>query len=407
MSRPGRQPAATSEAPGVSPPPPAPPPRLWNRTFALACLVNFTTWLAAYVLFGTVTLYAVQLGVPETQVGWFPASASACGLVGQLAGGRLLLRYRRSALLRLAPFVLGAGALLALLVPAPPALLATCALFGIGYGLLQSTTVVLATEVAPPARRGQAIGLYGTFTTLAVLIAPPTGVALLQQLGGRAVFTLTLMLTLVTLGCGLLVREPPRRRLEAAGPAAHLPPLVYFAALALGGMTATWGTVLAFLPVYALTLGLHNPGLYFSVQGLGVLALRMASGGLSDRYGRLQVLVPAMALVTLSIWGLALHPPVPLLLLLALLYGVGYSAVHPTTMALADDVSPPATRGLALAVVGGAFSIGVGSGAIAMGYVLERSSYETTFLVAGCFPLLTTSLLLWRWRAYSRARAAG
>ncbi len=70
-------------------------------------------------------------------------------------------------------------------------------------------------------------------------------------------------------------------------------PLVYFAGLALFGMTATWGTVNAFVPLYAPGLGLGNPGVYFVLQGIGVLSLRMVAGGLSDRFGRMQVLVPA------------------------------------------------------------------------------------------------------------------
>jgi MFS family permease len=173
------------------------------------------------------------------------------------------------------------------------------------------------------------------------------------------------------------------------------------------GMTATWGAVLAFLPLYALGLGLANPGLYFTVQAVGVLTLRMAAGGLSDRFGRVQVLLPALLLVTLGVAGLALHPAVPLLLLLALVYGVGYSAIHPTTIAVADDVSTNATRGMALGLVGGMFSIGVGAGAASMGYVLQRTSYETMFLTASVIPLLAGAVFVWCWQRSQRPAAVG
>jgi MFS family permease len=133
------------------------------------------------------------------------------------------------------------------------------------------------------------------------------------------------------------------------------------------------------------------------VQAIGVLSLRAATGRLSDRLGRIQVLVPASLLVAIGVWGLALHPSVPLLLALALLYGLGYSAIHPTTMALADDVSTTTTRGPAFAVVGSAFSVGTGVGSLAMGYVLAHSSFEMTFLVAGFIPLVATGLCAWRW----------
>ncbi|HZR98636.1 MAG TPA: MFS transporter [Chloroflexota bacterium] len=379
--------------------------RLWTPLFALACLSNFTTWVAGYMLLGTLTLNAVALGAPEGQVGLYPACSSIFALIMQLVGGRLLVRAPRTLLMRLGPLLMIAATLLALAALSAPVLFAVVILFASGYSIAQSAAMVLVTETAPPARRGQAVGLYGTFTTLGVLIGPASGVALLQQLGGRSVFAVMLLMAVAALVSALLIREPPRRQTRAGEGSLRLHPRAYAAAGAMFGMTATWGTVLAFLPLYALGLGLGNPGLYFTVQALGVLSLRMVAGSLSDRFGRVQVLVPAMTLVALGVAGLALHPSLPLLMLLALLYGVGYSAIHPTTIAVADDVSTNATRGMALGLVGGMFSIGVGTGAATMGYVLQRTSYETMFLVASSIPVVATVLFVWSWRTFPKPSA--
>jgi MFS family permease len=382
----------------------------WSgRAFALACVVNFAAWTAGYVLLGTLALYAVGLGVPEAQVGWYPACCSVFGLLGQLTSGRYQASARRLWFWRGPPLVMAGASLVGAAVASPAALFVVCGLFGLSYGALQTTALVVATEAAPPARRGQAVGMYGTFTTLGVLIGPPLGVAVLQHGGGTALFALAFALGLVTVAITLGVPLPAARRAAAGATRAPLHPLVYFAAVALFGMTATWGTIVAFVPLYAPTLGLENPGWYFSVQAVGVLLLRAATGRLSDRLGRIQVLVPATVLVAVGVWGLALHPSVPMLLALALCYGLGYSAIHPTTMALADDVSTPANRGPAFAVVGAAFSVGSGTGALTMGYVLAHSSFETTFLVAGVVPLVATGLCVWRWWTYPawRRRASG
>ena len=371
-----------------------------SRGFALACSVNFVAWTAGYLLLGTLALYAVSLGVPDAQVGWYPACCSVFGLIGQLTSGRFQASRRRVWFWRGPPVVMATASLVGVLFASPAALFAVCGLFGLSYGALQTTALVVATEAAPPARRGQAVGMYGTFTTLGVLIGPPLGVGVLQQGGGMALFALTFVLGLATLAITVALPLPAARRAPAGAPRERLHPLVYFAAVALFGMTATWGTILAFVPLYAPTLGLENPGWYFSAQAVGVLLLRAATGRLSDRFGRIQVLVPATLLVAVGVSGLALHPAVPLLLALALCHGLGYSAIHPTTMALADDVSTPATRGPAFAVVGAAFSVGSGTGALAMGYVLAHSSFETTFLVAGVIPLVATGLCAWRWWSY-------
>jgi MFS family permease len=375
-------------------------PRLWSRAFALACLLSLTIWTAAYTFLGVLALHALALGVPETALGLFPAASTACGLAAQLGGGRLLARGPRTRLVRVGPALLAAGALLAGAVPSPVALFLACLLLGSGYGLAQTGAVVLTTEVAPPARRGEAIGIYGTFTTLAVLVGPPTGVALLQGSGSGAAFALTLAMAAAALAAGWALREPPARATVPPQAPARLHPLVYFAALTLAGMSVTWGTVLTFLPAYALGLGLANPGLYFSAQALAVVALRALTGRLSDRLGRVRLLLPATLLVAAGVAALALHPPVWLLLLSALVYGIGYAAFHPTTIGLADDVSTPTTRGTALGLVGGAFSVGVGSGAVTMGWVLGHSSYETMFLIAASVPLGTTAALALAARRY-------
>jgi MFS family permease len=92
------------------------------------------------------------------------------------------------------------------------------------------------------------------------------------------------------------------------------------------------------------------------------------------------------------------------LLLLALLYGLGYATIHPASLALAADVSTASRRSTALVLVGSTFGVGVAVGAVLMGVVLGHSSYETMFLVAGLLPVLATSALVWQWIAHGGKR---
>src|SRR5919109_5429257 len=93
--------------------------RLWTRLFALTCLSNFTTWVAGYMLLGTLTLNAVALGAPEAQVGLYPACSSIFALASQLLGGRLLVRLPRTLLMRLGPLLMVAATLLGLVALSP------------------------------------------------------------------------------------------------------------------------------------------------------------------------------------------------------------------------------------------------------------------------------------------------
>jgi MFS family permease len=386
-----------------------------------------------YCLFGAFPLYVVQLGGAPADAGLVTGAVPLTSFFTQMALASRLARLPRVAVLAAAPLVLPIGIAAALLVTEPRLLVITSIIFGTGYTTFQTAATTLAADVTPPARRGEALGVYGSFTTVALAVGPTLGIALLQAFGIGATFLAATLLGIAAIALSVGVRAPlpapsatgdlrqstpdatrDSRQSGAAAlgaattPAAHtkrrLDPIVYFSMFVNAGLTFTHGVLIAFLPLYARSIGMDNPGLFYTVFAMAAVFVRAIAGRLSDLFGRVQVIGPATLVLATALWALAAGPSVPMLLLIAVVYAFGYGSLHPTNLAFAVDSAAAEDRSMAMALVNSGFALGMGTGALMMGGVLAATSFSVTFALTAFIPLATTSAFLWRYATHRPAR---
>ena len=84
--------------------------------------------------------------------------------------------------------VLVATLLILPLAATPAAFIALMGGIGLGNGLISTGAGVLAAQASPPARRGEALGIYYVATSLAFSVGPPVGFALYARGGIRWCF---------------------------------------------------------------------------------------------------------------------------------------------------------------------------------------------------------------------------
>jgi len=229
------------------------------------------------------------------------------------------------------------------------------------------------------------MGYYGMSINLAITIGPALGAALIGVIGFPGLFWLSASLALSSLFLVQLISEPIRPHVHAQADMKR-PPLFSRAALFPGFiamcMTMTFGTVVSFLPLFVREHGLGNPGLFFTVYAIVVVASRPFAGQWSDRFGRMAVIIPGMVLLAVAMTSLAYATTQWGLLGSAVLQGLGFGCVHPAIMAWVVDRSTAHDRGPALATLMGAFDVGVGLSAIGLGIVLQHTSFTVLYLCA-------------------------
>jgi MFS family permease len=291
------------------------------------------------------------------------------------------------------PFALGGLAVFAAATSLLPlagslaTLLVLRAAQGVGWGLATTAISSLVADLAPAARRGEAIGIWGLAPTVAMALGPAAGGELARLGGSGAAFLGTALLFLVALGLMVPVGEPPHAsRAPARGvfpSGAALPCAVLFLS------SLSYGAILAFVPV---ELGPGRTGAYFAVYALSILFVRPLAGRLSDRHGRRAVVVPGLLVgaAGVALTGLARGPAS--LAAAAVLYGVGISGLSfPAITAWTVDRSGEA-RGAAMAAFYGSYDLAIALGAFALGPVYERLGFVAVNL-AGAAGIVAAAVL--------------
>ena len=354
----------------------------------------FTLYIAAFVagcslswLFPVVPLYAVELGAPVSQVGLIVAAFSYVTAFLLIPLGMLSDR------LGLHKFVVGGLAIFALapllypLAINPQQLIIVRAIHGLAAAAFLPAAVALATDLAPAAQRGEAIGWYTMSFQLGLMAGPITGGFVLGYFGFDAAFytcSAVSLLGLVFVLCrlGAIAQRPVTERTGTSS-WGWMKQALAFAALLMPLFIAVGaGTIGTYIPLYGQGFGITaaGAGAIITASYASSALLRAPAGRLSDRVGRKPMIACGMAVTAVGVGFISVFHSLSPLIIVAVFFGIGMALAMPAGLALVADLSSAGQRGLAMAMPTCFFQIGLAIGPTAMGFVAEASSFEIMFL---------------------------
>ena len=378
------------------------PPILAHNAFVRATVTNFffQLGLSGFVL---LPLYIHAIGGTEVEIGVVMGLYSTVGIVCQpIIGPSIDAIGRRPFMLLGVALVLG-STVLAALTASIGALALVRAVQGIGFSAFFVASFSYVVDIVRPSERGWALGIYGSSGFVATAVAPLAGEWIIRHWGFPPLFVLSALLTLVA---GALVFQ-----LEELRPGGSVP--VRVSGLVRGGledvvhlhMLVTMffglgsGTIFAFLPTFAESLGVRTLSLFYTAYAVAAIGVRVFGGRLIDTHGRRAVIVPSMfvqaaATGLMALLGLVLTrtsqtPVLPLLFVAGMLSGGAHGFLYPGLAALATDLTPDARRAAVVGVFSAMFLVGQAIGAFAFGYVTHAVGYGpmwgalTAMLLAG------------------------
>jgi MFS family permease len=364
---------------------------LLNRPFVLLFVATFLFYMSFQMLLPVLPLYATAVGAHESQIGFVVGAFAFAAMLLRPVAGELTDRLGRYPLVLAGSTIFAAAAIAyPTLGHSVPSLLVLRLFHGIGMGLGPTAGTVMIADLAPPARRGEALGLYGMAGNASLVIGPFIGGAVLERSGFGSAFAVSAAVALASV---LVASRLPETRGETpAGPrpapslAGRLAGLFSVGALYPAFLVFTlafpFGALFTFLPLFALQHGLGNPGLFFTAFALTALLVRGQAGRLTDRLGRRAVMAPSLALAAIALLLLAGADSMAWLVTSAVLFGVGFGAAQPAILAMAADRVPPTERGRAVGTVYTALELGISSGAVLFGLWAARWGYRSMWLAA-------------------------
>ncbi|HLC23468.1 MAG TPA: MFS transporter [Dehalococcoidia bacterium] len=363
--------------------------RILTGSFVAVCAANFACFASFYFLLATLPIYVTRIGGNDSDVGLVIGVFAATALVVRPFVGRGSDSIGHKILMLSGAAVLAASGLLYILTRSVSGLLALRIFHGVGFAMFGTAAMAMIADISPAGRRGEAIGYYGASTNLAMVIGPAVGVLLMQRLGFTILFAASAGLALISFLVSLTLSGPhgPRHKHPAKVRTSLIERSALFPSMVLVLMAVTYAAILSFMPLLAEKRQIGNPGLFFTIMGVVILATRGPLGRISDRYGRGMTIVPGLLCMGLGLATMAYTPSLAIFLVVSFMYGLGFAAVQPGLLALSVDRAGPQARGAAMGTVGAAMDLGIGAGSFLWGFVSQAFGFTALYLAAAAAAL--------------------
>jgi len=262
---------------------------------------------------------------------------------------------------------------------------------GVIWGTLTTASNTLVIDITPSSRRGEAIGIFGLSSNIAMAVGPMTGLLLYEYLPFDYIFYTAALTGLVgvLLALPMKVRERPKFVHEPLS----LDRFVLLKGIPSGInlilITVSYGMIFSFSAMYGKENNIANPGVFFIIMAFGIMFSRMLGGKLVDR-GRLnEVSVVAMILLTIGMLLLSsFHHPAAFFSS-AFISGFGFGLLFPALQTLMVNLSSHHQRGTAISTFFTAFDLGVGTGMFLGGKIAEMMGLSRSFLVGGALTFIS------------------
>lgn len=357
--------------------------RLFTPRFFWMCGFSFTVFLSAFQLFPTAPYRVLQLGGSKFSAGLVLGFLTYGSAFSAPFTGALGDRLGRRRTLILVSLGLSGFAFVYAAVQDVRLLLAAVLLHGVLWSALLSASGAYVTEVMPESRRAEGMSYWGMASTLAVAMAPALGLAVLDY-GWTAV---CLSVGGLNLAMAAIAWHMPEDRAHHGVHAgtwrevfSHdvLEWRVTLLAVTLFLYCFGYGGVTSFVALYAESQGIAR-GLWFAVFCGTVLLSRPFSGRLADQLGHERTFVPCLVLTVLAYALLAVGGSPTVFLGSAVVFGIGFGSAYPIFAAFVMKHVSNARRGAAFGGILAALDTGIGSGSMALGWVIQHYGFRPAY----------------------------
>jgi MFS family permease len=340
------------------------------------------------------------IGAGDLAVGVVSGAFAATGLLFRPVGGAFAdARGRKPVVVVGALLTALAGALY--FVPAGvPGLIVARLFLGAGEGMVYTAGAAWIVDLAPVARRGRIIGLYGLAIWGGLSIGPPIGELLLHGFGFDVVWAFCVAAPL--LGAAIATRLPerysPRAELAGIGLRERARALIAREALGPGAALALtvigYATLAAFIVLHVDERGIGHGAAVFTAFAVTVVGMRVIGGGIPDRFGGAPTAAAAALVQAAGLATIALAQSLAIVLVGAMAMGAAFALLFPSLALIVLEHVPEERRGAAMGTFTAFFDVGVGVGSPLAGAAAALGGYGSSFAVAAVLGLGTLLVLI-------------
>ncbi|HEX3733654.1 MAG TPA: MFS transporter [Solirubrobacterales bacterium] len=333
------------------------------------------------------------LGEGDLAVGIVIGAYAITGLLLRPVAGRLADRRGRKPTVLFGALLLALSGLLYIPSLGLAGLIGARLVLGIGEGSVYTAGSAWIVDLAPVARRGRVLGLYGLAVWGGLSIGPLAGELLLEASGYRAVWIFAAAMPLLGAAIAAWVPDPfvPQAHAE---PHPLIAPEAIRPGMAVALASVGYAAVATFIVLHLEARGVGHGATVFAAFAAMIVLTRLIAGDLPDRVGAARVAIGATLGEAAGLLTIALAHSLPVALLGGMAMGAAFSLLNPSLMLIAVDRVSESARGAAMGTFTAFFDAGVGIGAPLAGLAAVLTDYEGAFVLAAAIAASSALLIL-------------
>jgi MFS family permease len=377
--------------------------KYFTLQFALLCVSNFLFSTSFNMMIPELPGYLTKLGGAEYK-GLIIALFTLMAGISRPFSGKLTDTIGRVPVMVFGSLVCVVCSLLYPLLTTVVGFLFLRFIHGFSTGFKPTATSAYGADVVHESRRGEALGALSIGYTLGSSAGPMIGSYLVDYFSYNTMFYVSSGFALGSVAILYNVKETLANPQQFSLSLLKINKKEIFEKTALRPSIITVllcfsiGTILTIAPDLSEHLGLHNKGIFFAFFTIASLLIRFVAGKISDKYGRVPVLLFSSLVLVLGLIILAYATSVTWMLIGSVVYGLSWGVNSPALTAWTVDLCAVENRGKAIASMYIALEIGIGTGALFSSWIYHNhpANFTISFLLPAFFALLS-AFLLFRW----------
>jgi MFS family permease len=353
-----------------------------------------------------IALSALDLGASVGVASLVVGAVGVGQLLADVPAGALTMRIGERRAMLMATVLVCAALVVCVLAPTVWLLGLAIGLTGAAGAVWQLARQAYLTEAVAPHMRARALSTLGGVQRIGLFVGPFVGAGAMALGGTDAAYWTHIVAA--AMGASLLLFLPDvtgRGAPDGSAPKIRVRDVVREhrpVLLRLGTSVALVGVVrasrLAVIPLWGESIGLSSStvALIFGLSTAVDMLLFYPAGKIMDRFGRVWVGVPCMALMGLGMIAVPFTSGTVSFALVAALLGLGNGMGSGIIMVLGADASPAVGRAAFLGVWRLCADLGNSGGPLALGGVAAVAGLASGIWVLGAAGLLG-AVAMWRW----------
>lgn len=371
------------------------PKSIYTLQFGLVCLSSFLFSASFNMLIPELPAYLTGLGGAEYK-GLIIALFTLTAGISRPFSGKLTDTIGRVPVMAVGSLVCFVCGFLYPILTSVAGFLFLRLIHGFSTGFKPTATSAYVADLVPSARWGEAMGVHGVCFSTGLAIGPAIGSAITAHFSINILFYCSSLFALLSIVILANMKEtlPNKQKFKLNHLKIKKADLVEWqvlpAALIVLWSYISYGVILTVISDWSKHLGTGNKGLFFMVFTLSSLLIRFVAGKVSDRYGRVMIIKASLAILMVSLLGIAFANSSFILMSASAVYGIATGMLSPSVTAWTIDLSKEGQRGKAVATMYIFMEAGIGLGALLAGsmFIDDINTIPSIFYACAAITLI-------------------